>query len=103
MLSGVLRGTIPVLILFLICVNEISSNISNTNKLVSADDTKIWKELENVEKEKQEPQFDIDELAAWTKKWNLHFNFDKLEVLASSAQTEQILANLHVDFKSYNL
>ena len=70
---------------------------------MSADDTKIWKELENVEKEKQEPQFDIDELAAWTKKWNLHSNFNKLEVMANSAQTEQILANLHVDFKSYNL
>ena len=75
----------------------------NIIKLVSADDTKIWKELENVEKEKQEPQFDIDELAAWTKKWNLHCNFNKLEVMASSAKTEQILANLHVDFKSYNL
>ena len=70
---------------------------------MSADDTKIWKELENVEKEKQEPQFDIDELTAWTKKWNLHFNFDKLEVLANSPQAEQILANLHVDSKSYNL
>ena len=75
----------------------------NIIKLVSADDTKIWKELENVEKEKQKPQFDIDELAAWTKKWNLHCNFNKLEVMANSAQTEQILANLHVDFKSYNL
>ena len=41
-----------------------STNISNTIKLVSADDTKIWKELENVEKEKQKPQFDIDKLAA---------------------------------------
>ena len=70
---------------------------------MSADDTKIWKELENVEKEKQEPQFDIDKLAARTKKWNLHCNFIKLEVMANSAQTEQILANLHVDFKSYNL
>ena len=70
---------------------------------MSADDTKIWKELENVEKEKQEPQFDIDELAAWTKKWNLLFDFDKQEVLANKAQTEEILANLHVDFKSYNL
>ena len=75
----------------------------NIIKLVSADDTKIWKELENVEKEKQKPQFDIDELAAWTKKWNLHCNFNKLEVMANSAKTEQILANLHVDFKSYNL
>ena len=27
----------------------------NIIKLVSADDTKIWKELENVEKEKQKP------------------------------------------------
>ena len=70
---------------------------------MSADDTKIWKELENVEKEKQKPQFDIDKLAAWTKKWNLYCNFNKLEVMANSAQTEQILANLHVDFKSYNL
>ena len=70
---------------------------------MSADDTKIWKELENVEKEKQKPQFDIDELATWTEKWYLHFNLNKLGVLASSAQTEQILANLHVDFKSYNL
>ena len=59
---------------------------------MSADDTKIWKELENLEKEKQEPQFDIDELAAWTKKWNLRCNFIKLEVMANSAQTEQILA-----------
>ena len=75
----------------------------NIIKLVSADDTKIWKELENVEKEKQKPQFDIDELAAWTKKWNLHCNFNKLRVMANSAKTEQILANLHVDFKSYNL
>ena len=75
----------------------------NIIKLVSADDTKIWKELENVEKEKQKPQFDIDELATWTKKWNLHCNFNKLEVMANSAKTEQILANLHVDFKSYKL
>ena len=59
---------------------------------MSADDTKIWKELENVEKEKQEPQFDIDELATWTKKWNLRCNFIKLEVMANRAQTEQILA-----------
>ena len=54
-------------------------------------------------KRKQKPQFDIDKLAAWTKKWNLHCNFNKLEVMANSAQTEQILAYLHVDFKSYNL
>ena len=35
--------------------------------------------------------------------WEMESALDKLEVLANSPQAEQILANLHVDFKSYNL
>ncbi|PFX33546.1 hypothetical protein AWC38_SpisGene1599 [Stylophora pistillata] len=40
-----------------------------------ADDTKMITGIDKREKKKpQEQQSDIDQLAPWTKEWNLHFN-----------------------------
>ena len=52
--------------------------------------------MEKVIRDKQEPQFEIDELAAWTKKWRVRGTDEQCTA------AEQILANLRTDFKSYN-
>ena len=63
--------------LFLTYVNDISSNISAITRMF-ADDTKIRRELANVEKialSRSYDKYDSDQLAVWTKKWNLRRHF----------------------------
>lgn len=56
--------------LFLTYVSDISLNISTITRMF-ADDTKIRRELANVEK----IALSSDQLAVWTKKWNLRRHF----------------------------
>ena len=67
-------------ILFLIYVNDISSNISSTLRMF-ADDTKVYRELSNIAKDSEALQLDVDQLLSWASKWQLRFNPDKCEVL----------------------
>ena len=78
--SGVPLGTILGPILFLIYVNDISSNISSTLRTF-ADDTKAYRELSNIAKDSEALQLDVDQLLSWASKWQLRFNPDKCVVL----------------------
>ena len=84
--SGVPQGTILGPILFLIYVNDISSNISSTLRMF-ADDTKVYRELSNIAKDSEALQVDVDQLLSWASKWQLSFNPDKCEVLTYYTQT----------------
>ena len=46
-----------------------------------ADDTKVYRELSNIEKGSEALQFDVDQLVSWESKWKLRFTSDKCEVL----------------------
>ena len=77
--SGVPEGTILGPILFLIYVNDISSNISSTIKLF-ADDTKVYRETADSINDTRALQTDIDHLANWATLWQLR-NPEKSETM----------------------
>ena len=77
--SGVPQGTVLGPILFLIYVNDIPNVVTCTIKLF-ADDTKIYRELNNVD-DAFALQSDLDSLENWTKSWQVTFNCDKCEVM----------------------
>lgn len=61
--------------MFLIYVNDIPNVVTSTIKLF-ADDTKIYRELNNVD-----GTSDLDSLENWTKSWQVKFNSEKCEVM----------------------
>ena len=77
--SGVHQGTILGHILFLIYVNDISSNISSTIKLF-AGDTKVYREIADSINDTRALQTDIDHLANWATLWQLR-NPEKSETM----------------------
>ena len=77
--SGVPQGSILGPILFLIYVNDIPDNISNTAKMF-ADDTKLYKPISNIS-DCHKLQQDLNSLAAWSNQWLLKFNESKCVVL----------------------
>ena len=90
--SGVPQGTILGPILFLIYVNDISSNISSTLRMFP-DDTKVYRELSNIARDIETLQFGVYQLVSWATKWQLRFNFDKCEVLRITHKCD--LSSLH--------
>ena len=78
--SGVPQGTILGPILFLIYVNDISSNISSTLRMF-ADDSRVYRELSNIARDSEALQFDVDQLLSWAPKWQLRFNPNKCYAL----------------------
>ena len=68
--SGVPQGTILGSILFLIYVNDVSSNISSSIKMF-ADDTKVYREIADFENDTRALQTDIVRLANWQHSGNL--------------------------------
>ena len=94
--SGVPQGTILGPILFLIYVNDMSSNISSTLRMF-ADDTKVYRELSNIARDSEALQFDVDQLASWASKWQLRFNSDKCEVLRITHKRDSSLPSYSLD------
>ena len=73
------QGTILGPTLFLIYVNDIPNVVTSTIKLF-ADDTKIYRELNNVD-DTSALQSDLDSLENWTKSWQVKFDSEKCEVM----------------------
>ena len=78
-ISGVPQGTILGPILFIIYINDISSNITSTVKIY-ADDTKIYRTV-NEPEDTSALQLDLNRLSDWAIKWQLCFNPEKCEVM----------------------
>ena len=81
------QGTILGPTLFLIYVNDIPNVVTSTIKLF-ADDTKIYRELNNVD-DTLALQSDLDSLENWTKSWQVKFNSEKCEVMRISHKQDK--------------
>src|SRR6218665_4018006 len=66
-------------LLFLIYVNELPDIIESSVRMF-ADDTKLWRKIQNEEDE-QILQQDLDRLENWSETWLLKFNASKCKVM----------------------
>ena len=96
--SGVPQGTILGPIVFLIYINDFLNGISSPTKLF-ADDTKVYRGLIDLEKDKQILQSDLDRMTEWTNTWQLHFNSDKCEVMRITHQKDISLPDYNLSGK----
>ena len=92
------QGTILGPILFLIYINDFLNGISSPTKLF-ADDTKVYRGLIDLEKDKQILQSDLDRMTKWTNTWQLNFNSDKCEVMRITHQKDFSLPDYNLSGK----
>ena len=78
--SGVPQGSVLGPTLFIYFINDLPSVVNNCNVKVFADDTKVYKSIEN-EHDVECLQNAIDSMFEWTQKWLLKFNKDKCKIL----------------------
>ena len=78
--SGVPQGTVLGPLLFLIMINDIDTNISESIISIFADDTRLTKVIKN-EKDLEDFQEDLEKLYTWASENNMAFNGSKFEVL----------------------
>lgn len=85
--SGVPQGTILGPIFFLIYINDLPNEISSSVKLF-ADDTKVYRELVEVESDTLSLQSDLNRMSELTKACQLGFNPEKCEVMGVTHQRD---------------
>ena len=80
--SGVVQGSCLGLTLFLIFINSIDNAMDTTTAIISkfADDTKAGRVVED-EDDRAKLQEEINNLMAWTDKWQMQFNASKCSVV----------------------
>src|SRR6218665_2660958 len=78
-LSGVPQSSVLGSLLFLIYVNELPDIIESSIRMF-ADDTKLWRKIQNEEDE-QNLQQDLDRLENWSETWLLKCNASKCNVM----------------------
>ena len=79
--SGVPQGSVLAPIMFLIYVNDLGEDISDSSYInMFADDAKIQRRIIN-ENSCKELQEDINKIKAWSEKWKMKFNVDKCHVV----------------------
>ena len=86
--SGVPQGTVLTPILFLIHISRISSSLSaGTSSSSFADDTRVWKGVEDGE-DCEQLQRDLEKLYDWANMINMQFNSKKFEWIRYQASDE---------------
>ena len=78
--SGVPQGTVLGPLLFLIMINDIDENITQSIISIFADDTRVTKTI-NTEEDLELFQEDLDKLFYWAESNNMTFNGTKFELL----------------------
>ena len=79
-LSGVPQGTVLGPLMFLLYINDISSDITSQIRLF-ADDCVLYREI-NSEADTKLLQKDLDKLVSWSHTWQMQFNTDKCHSLS---------------------
>jgi hypothetical protein len=77
--SGVPQGTVLGPLLFLVCINDLLSNVNATGRLF-ADDCLLYRTIKTTNDEVS-LQNNLDTLQQWEKDWLMSFNPDKCEVI----------------------
>ena len=77
--SGIPQGSVLGPTLFVIYINDLPDSL-NSYIRIFADDTKIFKAIKSIE-DCDILQNDLNELIAWSEKWQLTFNADKCKII----------------------
>ena len=77
--SGVPRGSVLGLLLFLIFVNDLPDWVKSSIKMF-ADDTKLWATIRNTSNSSMLHEH-LNRLKSWSDKWLLWFNAEKCKVM----------------------
>ena len=95
--SGVPQGSILGPLLFILFINDISNVISaDTNILMYADDTKIWRII-NEPSDACVLQDDIDNLYAWSVRNKIKFHPHKCKVISVTLKHNPFLTNYNMN------
>jgi len=94
-ISGVPRGIILDPIVFIIYINDILANITSTVKIY-ADKTKIYRTINESDKDIPALQLDLNKLSDWYNKWQLRFNPEKCEVMRVTHSRDRSRFNLFI-------
>ena len=99
--SGVPHGSVLDPILFIIYINDILTNVTLT-VTIYADDTKIYRTINEPDKNIPAIQLDLNRLTDWATKWQLRFNPEKCEVMRAthSRDRSKPSSSLAVQLKS---
>merc|ERR1712082_30343 len=79
--GGVPQGTVLAPIMFLIYINDLGEDVSNSSYMnMFADDAKIQRRIINENSCKELQEY-INKIKAWCEKWKMEFNVDKCHVV----------------------
>ena len=78
--SGVPQGSVLGPTLFIYFINDLPNVVKNNKCKIFADDTKVYKGINNSE-DKDCLQSAIDDMFLWTQNWLLKFNKEKCKIL----------------------
>ena len=94
--SGVPQGTVMGPILFLIYINDFADYIQHSTLRLFADDSIIYKEINN-ENDAKLLQSDLEAAGRWETDWLMHFHPDKCNILSITQKKNPInfLYKLH--------
>ena len=102
-LSGVPQGSILGPLLFVLFINDIYVNIDkDTNIILYADDTKIWRKI-NSEADCKILQKDINSLSIWFEKNKMFFHPDKCKALSIYDRRPNFVKVLPFPHQYYNI
>ena len=95
-ISGMPQGSVLGPTLFLIYINDLGEGIDAKVRLF-ADDTILYKAIENIVADSESLQRDLNKLEKWEKEWQMKFNVDKCHhlIVSTKKKTHQSQYTLH--------
>ena len=93
--SGVPQGTVHGPLMFLLYINDITSNISSCIRLF-ADDCVLYRVIQS-EQDHHHLQQDLNYIIQWTKHWQMSLNIDKCVILTCSRSTSPPEYHYNID------
>jgi hypothetical protein len=86
--SGVPQGSVIGPTLFLVFINDLQFECKNSSMLLFADDTKLYREVNNLTDWRLLTE-DLNRVFEWSLKWQLHFNKTKCKVMHIGKKNNQ--------------